>query len=375
MENVNNTVDTTSPFIWVQDGNGMKHKHINFDNSDICPRHGMIEIEALKKTDSERGLSNNASYAKFVDKKTGIIWGKPTGIHNISKEIQYQRLRLGNNTFFDRTDPMQAELCCIVLKAIESGKFVDTQGRPRFKVRDKEAAAQKEIDTRSHKKKAIEIIESLPYGEELKDCARNMGINPDVYSPMVLANELCNVVEGVNGKAPRAKEFLDMYNSPTKTYLTILKNAMSMAVIEFNPMEGFKYGGMNIGKTQELAIAHLVKNPDLAAAINTFTLDKRAKGLEQTSKPITSLPMVGGEDPEKEALKKRLAEMEALITQMGEKKLSTGDVEKNIAPKVDMEALRAEAKALGVKGWQVAKISPEALQAKIDAKKLEATEA
>ncbi len=372
MENVNNTVDTTSEFIWVADGNQMKHKHINFDNPNICPRHGMVEIEALKKTDSERGLSNNASYAKFVDKKTGIIWGKPTGIHNISKEIQYQRLRLGNNTFFDRTDPLQAELCCIVLKAIESGKFVDTQGRPRFKVRDKEMAAQKEIDTRSHKKKAVEIIESLPYGEELKDCARNMGINPDVYSPMVLANELCNIVEGANGKTPRAKEFLDMYNSPTKTYLTILKNAMSMAVIEFNPMEGFKYGGMNIGKTQELAVAHLVKNPDLAASINTFTLDKRAKGVE-ANKVVTSLPIIG-EDPEKEALKKRLADMEAKMAELTEKKLSTDDVDKK-SDEILLEEKRQEAKALGVTGWQVKKISIETLQAKIDAKKAETVEA
>ena len=367
MENTNNNkVDTTSDFIWVQDGNQMKHKHVNFDNPNMCPRHGMIEIEALKKTDSERGLSNNASYAKFTDNKTGIIWGKPTGIHNISKQIQYQRLKLGNNTFFDRTDPLQAEMCCIVLKAIESGKFTDTNGRPRFKIRDKEANAQKEIDTRTYKRKAVDIIETMQYGEELKDCARNMGINPDIYSPLVLANELCNIVEGTNGKPSRAKEFLDMYNSPTKTYLTILKNAQSMGVIEFNPMEGFKYGGMNLGKTTELVVAHLVKNPDLAASINTFTLDKRAKGIE-SNKVVTSLPIIG-EDLEKEALKKQLEEMKAKIAQMSEKNLSTDVVDKKSeeTDEAKMQSLRIEARALGVAGWQVKKISYETLKAKVD---------
>src|SRR3990167_5196804 len=299
MENTENKIDTTSFFIMIKDGNQMPHKHVNFDNPEVCPRHGTIEIEAMKKTDSERSLSNNASYAKFVDKKTGIIWGKVTGIHNISKELQYQRMKLGNNTFFDRTNPLQAEMCCIILKAIESGKFSDSQGKPRFKVRDKELNAKSEIDLRSYKRKAVDIIESIPYGEELKDCARNMGINPDIYSPIVLANELCNIVEGSNGKPSRAKEFLDMYNSPTKTYMTILKNAQSMGVIEFNPLEGFKYGGMNIGKTQELAIAHLVKNPDLSASINAFTLDKRAKGLAQTTGHVTTFQVINEVDEEK----------------------------------------------------------------------------
>lgn len=368
--NNSSTVNTTSEFVLIKDGNGMEHRHINFDNIEMCPRQGLIEIEAMKKSDSERSLSNNASYAKFTDKKTGIIWGIPTGIHNISKNIQYQRMKLGNNTFFDRTDPLQAKMCCIILKAIESNQFLDSQGRPRFKVRDKEALAQKEIDTRSYKKKAVEIIESIPYGEELKDCARNMGINPDSYSPIVLANELCNIVEGANGRPSRAKEFLDMYNSPTKTYLTILKNAQSMGVIEFNPMKGFMYGGMDLGKTQELAIAYLVKNPSTAASINTFTLDKRAKGEEQT-KVAAPLPFVT-EDPEKEALKKRLAEMELMLA---EKNLSTQLVNKNIAPVQDMKALREEAKALGVVGYQVAKISYDNLLKKVNEKKAELAEA
>lgn len=374
MENTENntTIDKTSAFVWIKDGNGMPHKHVNFDNIDICPRHGMIEIEAMKKSDSERLLSNNASYAKFTDKKTGIIYGKPTGIHGISKNIQYQRMKLGNNTFFDRTDPLQAELCCIILKAIESNQFVDSQGRPRFKVRDKEAMAQKEIDTRSYKKQAIAIIESMPYGEELKDCARNMGINPEAYSPLVLSNELCNVVEGVNGKSSRAKEFLDMYNSPTKTYLTILKNAQSMGVIEFNPMKGYVYGGMDLGKTQELAIAFLVKNPSTAASINTFTLDKRAKGLEQVRTVISPLPILH-DNSEVEALKKQIAEMK-LALYSKEKDLPEAPVDGK-RPIVDMDALRQQAKALGVKGWQVAKISPESLQSKIDAKLAESVEA
>lgn len=370
METTNNTVDTTSEFIWIEDGNGMKHKHVNFNNPNICPRQGLIEVEAMKKTDSERSLSNNASYAKFTDPKTGIIWGKPTGIHNIGKNIQYLRMKLGNNTFFDRTQPEQAEMCCIILKAIDLGKFKDTNGRPRFKVRDKEKNAQAEIDLRSYKRKAVDIIETLPYGEELKDCARNMGINPDIYSPLVLGNELCNVVEGGNGKPSRAKEFLDMYNSPTKAYLTILKNAQSMGVIEFNPLEGFKYGGMNLGKTQELTIAHLVKNPDLAASINTFTLDKRAKGAEQNVIPTITLNTTT-EDPEKEELKKRLAKLEALLAN---KDLPTPVVENNRTTDGGMEALRAKAKSLDVKGWQVAKISYATLLAKVEAKEKELAE-
>lgn len=360
MENNENTIDTTSEFIWIADGNGMKHKHINFDNPNICPRVGIIEIEAMKKTDSERSLSNNASYAKFTDPKTGIIWGKPTGVHSIGKYIQYMRMRLGNNTFFDRTQPDQAEACAIVLKAIALGKFVDTKGRPRFKVRDKEQQAQADIDLRSWKRKALDIVDAIPYGEELKDIARFMAVNPDIFSPLVLANEVCNAVE----KKP--KEFLEIYNSPTKAYLNILKNAQAMGVIEFNPMEGFKYGGMNLGKTQELAITHLSKNPDLASSISTFTTDKRNKGAEQTQKIVTSLPIVT-ENEEMKALKQQLAEMKAKLE---EKNLSTPSVDKK-SPTENMVALREEAKALGVKGYQVPKMTYATLKAKVDAKKAE----
>lgn len=362
--------DTTSEFIWMEDGNGMKIKHINFDNPNICPRHGLVEIEALKKSDSERTLSNNASYASFTDRKTGIVWGKPTGIHNIGKYIQYRKVKLGNNTFFDRTVPEQAEMCCIVLKAIELGKFKDPSGRPRFKVRDKEIQAQADIDLRSWKRKALDIIESIPYGDELKDIARNMSLNPDVYSPIVLANELCNIIEGKE-KPSRAKEFLDMYNSPTRSYLTILKNAQSMGVIEFNPLEGFKYGGMNLGKTQELAISHLVKNPDLAASIAAFTKDKRERGTEANVYVKAATPQV---DPEKEELKNRLKELEALLKAQVQNSKPVTNVLPDVTVTVsgDMDALRKEAKELGVSGWQVAKISYEKLKAKVDAKKAEA---
>jgi hypothetical protein len=358
----NNQIDTTSMFILVEDGNGMKHKHINFDNPEICPREGTIEIESMKKQDLERSLSNNAGFSMFKDNVTGIIWGIPTSIHNIGKYIQYKRIRLGNNTFFDRTIPEQAEVCAIILKAIEVGKFKDPKGRPRFKIRDKEKIARENIDLRGTKRKAMDVIESIPYGEELKDIARNMAINPDIYSPLVLADEISKVVEA------RPKEFLDMYNSPTRAYLTILKNAQSMGVIEFNPLEGFKYGGMLLGKTQEMAVTELSKKPDLAQSIDAFTRDKRSKSTipGADSVLVKRLPTSGEKSAEVLDLEKRLAEAES---KLAEKNLSTGDVDKK--DEGDMEALRAEAKELGVKGWQVPKTTYKTLKAKVDAKKAE----
>lgn len=359
METKQQNIDTTSVYVLIKDGNGMEIKHINFNNPEICPRQGIIEIEAMKKIDSERSVSNNASFAKFEDKRTGIVWGIPMRIHPHSKEITYKRMKLGNSVFFDRSIPDQAEMCCVLLKALELGKFRDTNGRPRFKVRDKEQDARKDIDLRSNRKKAAEIVESISYGEELKDIARNMGINPDIFSPLVLANEVAKAVEA------KPKEFLDMYNSPTKPFLTILKNAQSMGVIEFNPLEGYKYSGMILGKTMDLAVTELSKKPDLAQSIATFTADKRAKGKDAVA-PTVTLATKSEVDPEKEALKKRLAEMEAMLA---EKNLSTPPVENNVTGEGGMEALREEAKALGVKGYQNHKITYANLKAKVDAKK------
>jgi len=153
-----------------------------------------------------------------------------------------------------------------------------------------------------------------------------------------------------------------MYNSPTRAFLSILTNAQSMGIIEFNPMEGYKYSGMILGKTSDLAVTYLSKHPDLAQSIATFTADKRTKGKE-ASIPVVKLPTAV--DPEKEELLRQLAEMKA---KLADKNLSTPTVEK-IASEGDLEALRAEAKALGVSGWQVKKISYATLKAKVDAKK------
>lgn len=359
METLTTAIDTTSEFVYFKDGNGMPIKHINFDNPKVCPRVGVIEIEAMKKVDSERPVSNNASFAKFEDTKTGIVWGIPMGIHPISKAIVYKRMKLGNNVFFDRTQKDQAEMCCVLLKALELGKFKDTNGRPRFKVRDKEQDARKEIDLRSYKRKAADIIESIPYGDELKSIARNIGVNPDIYSPLVLSNEVAKAVEA------KPKEFLDMYNDPLRPYLTILTEAQAQAVIEFNPLEGYKYSGMILGKTKDLAVTELSKKPDLAQSIATYTADKRAKGKE--AMPVRELPKVQVVDEEKELLKKQLAEMRAQLAE----RTTIKDTPKTEAGEVDIEALRAEAKKLGVKGWQNHKISADSLKAKIDAKKRE----
>lgn len=359
--------DTTSTFIWVEDGNGMKFKYVNFDNPNICPREGIIEIESMKKKDAERSLSNNAGFASFTDHSTGIIWGIPTGIHRISNQIQHQRIKLGNSTFFHRDNQDEAKKCAIILKAIELGKFKDTNGRPRFKIRDKEKSAQENIDARTNRRKALDIVEGLTYGDELKDIARNLGIDPDTLSPLVLADRVATAVE------LKPKDFLEMYNSPLRPYLTILKNAQSMGVIEFNPLDGFKYGGYLLGKTQDLAITELSKKPDMANSIAAQTAQKRQASIHATQ-VIHKLPIETKSSREME-LEKELAEMKAMIMakKTDEPSLPKEEVKVSDDFNGDMERLRAKAKALGVKGWHIPKTSYATLLAKVIAKEAEVT--
>jgi len=355
MEQQGNQVDTTSTFIWVEDGNGMKHKYINLDNPNICPKEGVIEIESMKKKDSERNLSNDALFSGFTDLSTGIIWKIPVGIHNTGKHIQHQKIKLSNNVFYDRSIPDHAKKCAIITKAIEMNKIKDTQGKPRFKLRDKEKDARANIDLRSWKKKAIEIIEGIPYGEELKDIARNFGIDPTIFSPLVLADKLATAVEA------KPKEFLEMYNSPTRPFLTILTNAQSMGIIEFNPMEGYKYGGLILGKTKELAVTELSKKPDMAQSIAALTLQKR----EQSTHSIQSYkaPVIEKSARELE-LERRLAEMEAKLKDVPNEKIQNSTpIDDEFGG--DMAKLKKRAEELKIRGWQAPKTKYETLLVKV----------
>lgn len=73
----------------VKDGNNLEYKILNFENPDLCPRSGIIELEPL--ITSRRHL-NRVSFRVFNDKELGVLVGIPIGIDDKTKKLSSRRL-------------------------------------------------------------------------------------------------------------------------------------------------------------------------------------------------------------------------------------------------------------------------------------------
>lgn len=359
----------TDEYYIMLDGNGMEHKYINLDNPNICPRKGIVELEALKKKDHQLILKNQVSISIFNDRDTGIIWAIPIGIDQTSKQIRHKRIVLGPNTFFDRSVKDQAEMCAIMLKCLENGVPSTSNGRPQFKVRDKEKQARIEMDNRSMRRKALDIAEGLGYDEELRGIATNLGIITQGTSYLVLHNKVCSYAE------TNPKEFLDMYNDPNREYVLILNKAKEMGIVEHDITLGWKFNGLILGQTQSMAANELRKKPDLAQSISTITNERKA--VTPTFEPAkVKAEEVFKPNDETAELKRQLAEMKAAMEAMmksNSEKLSTGAEE--ASEEDEMKALRKEANELKIMGANAPKVKKETLIAKIAEAKAKLAEA
>jgi len=356
----------TELYYIVEDGNGMQHKYVNLENPDICPRAGIVELEALKKKDHQLILKNQVSITRFDDKETGIIWAIPIGIDHVSKQIRHKRIVLGPNTFFDRSIKDQAEQCAIMLKCMANGIPSTNNDRPRFKVRDKEKQARIDIDTRNMRRKALDFAEALNYGEELTGIAMNLGIQTQGVSDLVMHNKVCAYAES------NPKEFLDMYNDPNREYVLILNKAKEMAVVEHDITLGWKFNGLILGQTLSMAANELRKKPDLANSISTLANEKKSATVNAMAPSVVKVAEIKSENSEVEELKRQLAEMKALMMANSEK-LSTGA--EDVPEEDEMKALRKRANELKIMGANAPKVKKETLIAKIAEAEAKLTEA
>jgi hypothetical protein len=138
--------------------------------------------------------------------------------------------------------------------------------------------------------------------------------------------------------------------------------------LDYNLAEGtYKYNGLQMGHTKEMAIKYLVDNNSLATSI-----DARCNSLENDSKEAMRLRYEENNEvdsyDEVAELRKRLMEAEALL------KENNKDVEfvapfnlpeKSKDDESEMTELRERAKALKIPGAHLPSVKKETLLAKI----------
>jgi len=259
---------------------------------------------------------------------------------------------------FDLSIPDQA----IAWAIIKNSPFVEgspnQHGKSVYKVIDRVKSAASEIDKRSQRRKAEDIIESLK-GEELFDTAYILGINVDANQNIfMITNEIYRIME--NNPA----EFLKLYNDPSRPYSIVFNKGLAKGiVIRDVKSQEYLYGSLPIGSTKEAAIKYLMDNVGIAGAINS-----KCDVLDEQSK-VSMNKMLNKDVDETEALKAEIAALRAEKAKLTSEELKEEVVfEDKFSTMADLEheELKTKAKEYKISGYNLPTMTKEKLKSKVE---------
>lgn len=351
-QNVSEMLQEGVDYVVYKDGHGFEHKIVNFNNPKYCQRKGIIELEALKKTNKH---GNMKMFRKCMDKNTGLIWGFPTSINSETKELQYKAYWIEDKMTFDLSIPDQA----IAWAIIKNSPFVEgspnQHGKSVYKVIDRVKSAASEIDKRSQRRKAEDIIESLK-GDDLFDMAYNLGINVDANQNIfMITNEIYRVME----KNPA--DFLKLYNDPSRPYSIVFNKGLAKGVVTRDvKSQEYLYGSLPIGSTKEAAIKYLLDNVGIAGAINS-----KCDVLDEQSK-VSMNKMINRDVDESEALKAEIAALKAKLAAETVKEEVVFEDKFSTMVDLEHEELKTKAKEYKISGYNLPTMTKEKLKAKVE---------
>jgi len=242
------------------DGNNYKHKVANMNNPFICKRKGSVEIECIKKSNTN---PPRFSISTVHDKELGLIFGVPLGIDSRTKEIRWARFVVEDFKRYDLSKKQDAVEWTIVSRAPWLAGSPFQRGKSHFRMYDREAIAKEVIETSTLRSKAEELArKSIPL-EDLCDMYRNFGKNPEGFSYIMLQAEMIKIAQ----RSP--KDFLNIWENTNRAVLTSFNRATQMGIVEYNAVKGgYLYKNLPLGLTDQAAIKYLLENKTLLAQID-----------------------------------------------------------------------------------------------------------
>ncbi|WP_298838847.1 hypothetical protein [uncultured Clostridium sp.] len=359
-QNVSEMLKENIDYVVVKDGNGSETKIVNLANPKICIRKGFIEIECMKRSNKHENVK---MVRRVRDKKTNLYIGVPSGINSDTKELQWKGFWIDDKMSFDLSIPDQA----IAWHVIKNSQYVEgspnQQGKSTWRVIDKEVNAHKEIDKRTLRRKAEDIIETLK-GSALTEMAITLGVNVDAnQSVFMMTNEVFRIME------LDPKKFIDLYNNPQREYISVLKRGVAKGKIIFDNTTGtYIYGNMPMGHNEEMAVQFLINNTGIATTITMKCNQEEA----ESKKAMEPIYVTVSKESKEVDMQRKIMELEAELAKtkaVEEFKSPFAEmspiVEKNDSDKEELEALRERAKELKISCWGLPKISKETLLKKI----------
>jgi len=341
----------------VKDKNGYSYKYAILDHEMWCPKEGIVEIRRMKNNLTLAGTPKNDDEVvikRFKDRKTGLLFGLHNGVDDRTGMIQHTYAKLDGNMMFDLSIPQDRRLYIMAMYGPSVEGSPNQSGKPAYKVFDKQLIASKNIDTRKLKRKVEDIIESL-HGSALEEMAENIGVNVKANrNHQMLLDEVYRVADN------NPRKFIEIYESKDREFITIFNKAVSLGIIKMDfATNTYSFGGIPLGYSKEAAINYLIEKPGIASSIKV-QCDDIDKG---TSKSMAFVK--DNVDPEKEAMRKRIAELEALAKGNKSEVVVTEEVSVKSEDE-EMVALRLEAKELKVAGYGLPSISKDKLKSKIE---------
>jgi len=269
--------NTQPLFTILKDRNGIEHKVVNFENEIYAPRTGIIEIGAIRKTSRHE---NYTSIPYTKDHKTGIIYGIVIGINDKTNELSYQKVSIGDGAYLDLSNPIDRRKYIVLKHAHFVADSPLAQGKPRYKIIDREAEAKKIIAINKKKRHAEDIIDDLKI-VEMYDMARTLGLPVETSSPDMVKSELIKFVAKPaspgHGNKSGGEQFLDIWDDVHRPILIMLKRCLATGVVNFDMNKGYvTKNNIPLGSSEPQVINYLLKNSSIL-----LSLDQESKNLDK----------------------------------------------------------------------------------------------
>lgn len=228
-ELVEKSVELEVPdFIEFKDQNGFVTKIVNFDSPKMCPRKGIIEVMAIHVSNRHE---NRKSFSVTRDPVTGIHYGIPAGIDQKTGRVQFKRIIIYNQMHLNLTNPVDAQLWCVISRCefLLGSPFM--VGKPAYKRFDREEEANKVVIENKLKRKASAIIDDVR-GVELFDLARACGLSVENDSLTTVQSVLYKKAE--NNPA----EFMNIWDNAHRPVIAVLKRGIATGLVNFDMGKG-----------------------------------------------------------------------------------------------------------------------------------------
>lgn len=343
-------------YVEVADGNQATHKYVNLNNEDYCKRDGVVEFIPMKNNKGIGGTFKHENVKVFrtvLDRVTGLTWGVPLSVDHETKEIKHQQFRVEGSVILDLSVKSQAILAAMIKNSTFCEGSPNLIGTPVYKVLDKEKQAEANVKNITYRRKAEDIIFNLKE-DGLIEMALNIGVNVSANKKLSMLTAEIHRVMNLD-----PEKFVKIYENPNRVFTSIFNRGRHNNIITHDVAVGdFKYNGLTLGHSQEMAVKYLMDNDNIAT-----TIELRSKEHEKSSNRtlVKAEPVKVSVDTEKEAMRKRIEELESKANANKwaedvklEEFKAPFEVEDNSAAEDELIILRAKAKSYKIQGAHLA---------------------